>query len=374
MLSLRDQVFSAKEEYTVLSVLPCGQAMVKALARSPGGDKVRITVIATVAMNDREVEQIRALIASRSSLPPAFWPQLRESGVRGGHLYLIETLPEGASLAECSKHGRALDARTLMTLMLPITKVLREAHDLGLSHQQIGPGTVYLIDQDWRRPMLLDLGESAVLPPVDADQVDHLRYAPPERFGHVSGGNGPASDLYSLGMVLYELATKSLPVRGSTLAEIARSVYTSVAEPLHATVPGMPTMLSDIIARLMRKSPGDRYQSARGLAADVETCLSLLDKPHLSQSFALGRHDYKRELNYKIPLVGRHREFTSLSRGLESAARGHGTLQLIAAPSGMVASPRPLARNLRPFSTEVTRTFTCSSRDRRFSFSATKVR
>lgn len=335
MLSLRDQVFSAKEEYTVLSVLPCGQAMVKAFARSSRGDKVRITVLATAGMNDRQVEQMRALIVSRSALPLALWPQLRESNVQGGHLYLIETLPEGALLAECSKGGRGLDARTLMTFMLAITKVLEEAHQQGLSHKQIWPGTLYLINQDWRRPMLLDLGESELLPPVDSDQMDPLRYAPPERFGHVSGGNGPAADLYALGMVLYELATKSLPVRGSTLADIARSVYTSVPDPLHAVVPGMPTMLSDIVVRLMRKSPGDRYQSARGLAADVEQCLSLLDKPHLSQSFALGRHDHKRELNYKIPLVGRHREFTSLSRGLESAARGQGTLQLIAAPSGM---------------------------------------
>ncbi|HLY25007.1 MAG TPA: serine/threonine-protein kinase, partial [Aggregatilineales bacterium] len=143
------------------------------------------------------------------------------------------------------------------------------AHDQGIIHRDIKPGNVLLVDS--ARPILTDFGLARA---VGSSQISAggsnagtPSYMSPEM---ASGGEiYPASDIYSLGLVLYEMITGRLPFRGDTVASILMQHIQADPPPPSTFVPGLAPGIEAVIMRALEKNPASRYRSARDMVREL---------------------------------------------------------------------------------------------------------
>ncbi|MDQ3231866.1 MAG: AAA family ATPase, partial [Pseudobdellovibrionaceae bacterium] len=211
-------------------------------------------------------------------------------------------------------------------------------HQENLYHGDIKPSNICLRDSKTLDLAIVDFGHAGFLEGNILERneiVATLAYLPPERTGFVKQAGNASSDLYALGVTLYECVNGSPPFKGADNRELLHRLLHEVPEPLHLRFRHFPLAVSDIIGKLLRKNPNERYHSAFGLLADVERCLRLLENGSELLPFALGTKDKLRELNYRIPMVGRETEIRQLHDFFQQASQGGGSVAFIGAPSGM---------------------------------------
>jgi eukaryotic-like serine/threonine-protein kinase len=163
---------------------------------------------------------------------------------------------------------------------LQVARALSHAHELGVLHRDIKPSNL-LLDAGGR-VWVTDFGlaklEGSEGPTQAGDVVGTLRYMAPERF---DGWSDRRSDVYGLGMTLYELLTLHPAFEASTRAKLIDQVIHDPAPPPHRHDPKVPRDLETIVVKAISKEPGDRYATADALAADLENFLA--DKPILAR-------------------------------------------------------------------------------------------
>jgi predicted ATPase/GAF domain-containing protein len=166
------------------------------------------------------------------------------------------------------------------------------------------------------------------------EPLDVLAYVSPEQTGRTSRVVDARSDLYSLGVLLYELATGERPFDASDAVgmihcHLARSPL--APRRRHGDV---PEMLSRVVLRLMAKNAEERYQSAAGLGADLQRCLDDLQRG-ATDLFELGRHDAAIQFRVSHKLHGRDRELGLLTEAFHRSRRKRAELFLLAGASGV---------------------------------------
>ena len=127
------------------------------------------------------------------------------------------------------------------------------------------------------------------------------------------------SDLYSLGVVLYELMTGQLPFDSKDPLEIVHNHIARVPDSPSEVSSGIPEVLSAIILKLLSKNAEDRYQSATGVQTDLEKYLQRLSPEDTIEGFPLGEADYAGWLRFPQKLYGRDRELKELESDFKSA-------------------------------------------------------
>jgi hypothetical protein len=202
---------------------------------------------------------------------------IHDVGVDQGRPYVVMAFVEGSSLAERLKEqGRYEDCRQAVLLIRQVAEALETVHAHGIVHRDLKPGNI-LLDRAGQ-PLLTDFGLACL-----ADDGEHLTaegavvgtpaYMAPEQVDPTWGAVGPLSDVYSLGLVLYQLLTGRLPYQG-TVPSILHQIAT-VAPPSPACFrPGLPPCLVALVEKAMARRPADRYPSARAFA---ETLTRWLD-------------------------------------------------------------------------------------------------
>ncbi|HYJ10265.1 MAG TPA: AAA family ATPase, partial [Polyangiaceae bacterium] len=143
------------------------------------------------------------------------------------------------------------------------------------------------------------------------------------------------SDLYSLGVTLYELWTGKRPFESSDALELIHAHIARKPAPLRLRRPELPAALEDIVLRLLAKSPDQRYQTAAGLLADLERTAAELGSTGSVAPFQLGQHDYDGALRVPEKLYGRAAPREALLEGVRRAQNGARALMLVAGPPGV---------------------------------------
>jgi predicted ATPase/signal transduction histidine kinase/CheY-like chemotaxis protein len=234
-------------------------------------------------------------------------------------------------------------------LALEVARAVDAFHVKGVIHKDLEPR--HLVRDATGAIRILDFGSSTRLEQErlegsEPDAIEGtLSYISPEQTGRLSRAVDRRSDLYSLGVVLYQLATGRLPFRSSDPLELVHAHLAKIAPRADAVRPSVPAVVASILEKLMAKAAEDRYQSAAGLAADLERCLGELEGRGAIELFALGTQDFSDVLRLPEVLYGRGEASRLLQTAFAEAQTGVGQLVLVGGPPGIGKSA--LVRQLR---------------------------
>ena len=268
--------------------------------------------------------------------------------LEGGVALVLERWGE-CSLDRMLDRG-PLPLEAVLRLGAALARSLGELHCSGVLHRDIKPQNV-LVDAACTEVRLVDFGTALRKGPTGFDTsaesgpVGTLAYMAPEQTGRMNRGVDARADLYALGVTLYQMLTAELPFEMTDELElihahIARRPATPAERAPRARI---PVTVSEIVMRLLEKSPEDRYHSAFGVAWDLERALRELSPVGAISAFELGSHDWEDRIRRPSRLFGREQEQAALSEAFASVRRGDVALVLMAGPSGVGKSALALA-------------------------------
>lgn len=193
-----------------------------------------------------------------------------DAGTSPQGAYIAMELLKGKDLRQLLKEGWRPTAVEAALLVRRIADALSYAHSKGVVHRDVKPANIFMVGRT--QPKVLDFGIARVASQQDGSGFDDFAagspyYMAPEQVRHAPVDR--RGDVFSLGVVLYELLTGTKPFTGATLTEIATAVATRTPAPAHEVNPSVPTALSLIAARAMEKEPDHRYRSARVLSREL---------------------------------------------------------------------------------------------------------
>ncbi|HVZ32323.1 MAG TPA: serine/threonine-protein kinase PknK, partial [Polyangiaceae bacterium] len=244
----------------------------------------------------------------------------------------------GERLAELVARGLPLSE--FFPLASNIVRAIGEVHARGVMHKDINPGNV-LINPSTREIKLIDFSIASELEreQLDATAVTALEgtlpYISPEQTGRMNREVDYRTDYYSLGVTLFELLTGSLPF---SAPDVLGYIHCHLSKPVPSPReinPRIPEGLARMVCKLMAKNPDERYQSTRGLLADLAHCERAWTKNNDIPSFELGREDISERFQVSRALLGRETEGARLLEVFERAAEGPAQLLLVAGYSGI---------------------------------------
>jgi serine/threonine protein kinase len=191
-----------------------------------------------------------------------------DAGVRDGICYLTMRYLEGKLLTEYT--GKAQPARKAVEIATKLAQALEAAHGKGVIHRDLKPSNIMMVAGVG--PVVMDFGLAKLVRQPDKTltqagaTIGTPAYMPPEQVHGDVEQMGPASDVYTLGVILYELLTGRLPFEGTTGAIFGKILYTEPPLP-SALVPGLNPVLDGICRKAMAKAATDRYPSMKAFAA-----------------------------------------------------------------------------------------------------------
>ena len=258
-----------------------------------------------------------------------------------GRTLLFLADPGGEPLDRVLERNRGLplDLGRLLRLAINLATALGQAHQRGLMHKDVKPENV-LVD-DLGHVWLTGFGIASRLPrerqaPAPPEIIaGTLAYMSPEQTGRMNRSMDTRSDLYSLGVTLYQMLTGVLPFAATDPLEW---VHCHIARQPVAPVDrgAVPEPLSAITMKLLAKNAEERYQTAAGLEADLRRCLSEWQSHGRIDPFPLGTDDSSERLLIPEKLYGREREVDALLTAFERVvAQGTAEFVLVSGYSGV---------------------------------------
>src|SRR5215213_8068543 len=193
--------------------------------------------------------------------------------------YLVMQYVESGTTLDDRLTGQPLAPIPALRLILPLLAALEYAHERGVVHRDIKPANIMLPQPDW--PLLADFGIAKLIDESDqltppGQSVGTAIYVAPERAS--SSVVDARTDLYSVGVVLYEMLTGRVPYDGISPVEVLRK---HVREPLprpRDLNPRLPAAAEPVLLRALAKRLEDRYQSAAAMAKDLQRLIGQIER------------------------------------------------------------------------------------------------
>jgi serine/threonine protein kinase len=200
--------------------------------------------------------------------------RIYDVGEVDGTLYLTMEYIEGKPMSALLKNGEPLTQRQIALFIRKLALALHEAHRQGVIHRDVKPGNIMIttINQQ-QEPVIVDFGLARRFDKEEARLTESHAllgtpaYMPPEQIDGALGDLGPACDIYSLGVILYELLAGRLPFQGKRVMEVLAKILTQELEPPRNHRPDIDRNLEAICLKAMAKKVEDRYSTMEEFAA-----------------------------------------------------------------------------------------------------------
>ena len=187
--------------------------------------------------------------------------------------YIVMEYIEGKHLKELIKKRGKLTVSEVVDIMLQITDGMSVAHDSYIIHRDIKPQNIMILENGLVK--ITDFGISMAMNATQLTQTNSVmgsvHYLPPEQAS--VKGSSLQSDIYSMGIVMYELLAGKLPYKGDNAVEIALKHLKEPLPSIKDEIPSLPQSIENIIIRATAKNPKNRYADAREMHNDLMTCL-----------------------------------------------------------------------------------------------------
>jgi predicted ATPase/HPt (histidine-containing phosphotransfer) domain-containing protein len=271
--------------------------------------------------------------------------KLRGPGVVNA-LELLRTAGHPALILEdfgadsLAKLPTPLPSGDFLGLAIQAVRALGRIHALQVIHKDIKPHNL-LVTPDLRQLKIIDFQLACEISRDRQDiSVSHhlegsLPYISPEQTGRMNRSLDYRSDYYSLGITFFELLTGRLPFEAADVMGWVHCHISRTPPHAHEYQPAIPRMLSNIVHKLLAKEPRQRYQSARGLLADLEACQALHQTGAAGPERPLGTDDVSERFDLSQQLVGREAETRRLMELFELSSQGAGKLLLVSGYAGV---------------------------------------
>jgi predicted ATPase/signal transduction histidine kinase len=207
-------------------------------------------------------------------------------------------------------------------------------------HKDIKPANI-LINPDTKQVKLIDFSIASLLPKETQELKNvnvlegTLTYISPEQTGRMNRAIDYRTDFYSLGVSFYELLTGELPFPSNDAMELVHCHIAKMPNSVSDLKSEIPTVIGEIISKLMAKNAEDRYQSALGLKHDLEKCLYQLKETNKIEYFEIAQWDVCDRFIIPDKLYGRDAEVSSLLQAFERVSTGATEMMLVAGFSGI---------------------------------------
>ena len=236
--------------------------------------KVAVKILrGDLAEDEKFVRRFQREAISASSLNDPNIVEVYDVGEDNGKYFIVMEYVQGLTLKQLIKKRGSLTLPEVVDIMLQLTSAVAHAHESYIIHRDIKPQNVIILEDG--RVKIMDFGIAVALNAGEFTQTNSVMgtvyYIPPEQ---ANGGAATIkSDIYSLGILMYELVTGSVPFKGDNPVEVA---IKHMNEPLPSICeydPEMPQSIENIILRASAKNPKNRYDSAWDMHEDLKTAL-----------------------------------------------------------------------------------------------------
>ena len=245
-----------------------------------------------LATDEKFVRRFQREALSASSLSNPNIVEVYDVGEDNGEYYIVMEYVEGKHLKNLLKKRGKLTVPEVVDIVLQITSGLSVAHDSYIIHRDIKPQNILILDNGLVK--ITDFGIAVAMNATQLTQTNSVmgsvHYLPPEQ----ASGKGATlqSDIYSIGILMYELLTGKLPFKGDNAVEIALKHLKEPMPSIRDEYPEIPQSVENIILKATAKNPKNRYADAREMHEDLKTCLDESRKNELKITFKYPEHDY----------------------------------------------------------------------------------
>ena len=238
--------------------------------------KVAIKVLRGDLSNDEKfIRRFQREALSVSNLSHPNIVEVYDVGEEDGQYYIVMEYIEGKTLKQLLKKRETLTLPEVIDIMLQLTDGLAHAHESYIIHRDIKPQNIMILDNGLVK--ITDFGIAMALNATQLTQTNSVmgsvHYLPPEQ------ANGKSatvkSDIYSLGILMYELITGSVPFKGDNAVEIALKHMKEKIPSIRKQNPTIPQSVENIVIKATAKNPRNRYDSVKEMHDDLEICMEI---------------------------------------------------------------------------------------------------
>ncbi|MGZ6470477.1 MAG: AAA family ATPase [Bdellovibrio sp.] len=296
----------------------------------------------------QKIEHLKILTDSRVAPPLRFEEY-------GNQKILVRDYFPGIPINEWVQ-SRELNLEDFFSIALKLADIIDSIQKSGIIHGGIKPHNIIV------EPKTLDVKVVDFITPLDIRNISHfiydknfiegtLAYTSPEQTGRINHRVDFTTDIYSLGIIFYELLTGKLPFFSTDPLELIHSHLAEEAPPADTFNPLVPAVVAKIISKLMLKQPEKRYQSGSGLFADLHQCQQQWLLSKTVDDFTLGTKDRTHRVTFVSKMVGRDEEAQLILTEYAKVAQGEFRSVFISGFSGIGKTrliqelQRPIVKN-----------------------------
>ena len=254
-----------------------------------------------LANDEKFVRRFQREALASSSLSHPNIVEMYDVGEDKGTYYIVMEYVDGKTLNQLIKKRGGLTLSECIDIMLQLTDGVEHAHESYIIHRDLKPQNIMI--QDSGEIKITDFGIAMALNNTQLTQTNSVmgsvHYLPPEQ---ASGkGSTVKSDVYSMGILFYELLTGSLPFKGDNAVEIALKQIKDDIPSVREINPAIPQSIENIVLKSTAKNPKNRYSSSKEMHDDLLTALNEERKNEPRVEFKYSEHEIN---NDKKPVIG----------------------------------------------------------------------